>query len=196
MRLNYQHLAAIGLLIVCAFLIIRQSGGKTPAPGPNPVISSSPTELPSHAVALPSPSPLDVPAATAEIIPEANLESKNPGMRLADNVPLPAVIIDLNTTMKDPERKIPQPIRDAMQAIVDTFYQDLAASVRDQPVGASGPTAKTADDNTIVIEPGPAVDRARATANETYRALFGDAAYNRMTMNALLESKLPATTGN
>ncbi len=195
MRLNYLQITAIGLLIVCVFLIIRQSGGNipAPAPAPNPALSSTPAERRTPAAALPSPNSSAVPTATAVTIPDTKPESKTPGIRLADNVPLPAVIIDLNTTMKDPERKIPMPIRDAMQSIIDTFYQDLAASVRDRPAGT---TATTTDVNTIVIELGPAVDRARATANETYRALFGDAAYNRMTMNAVLESQLPAATGN
>jgi hypothetical protein len=46
-----------------------------------------------------------------------------------------------------------------------------------------------------VIQPGPAVAHARATAKARYRALFGDEAYNRLTINAALEANLPKDSG-
>ena len=115
-----------------------------------------------------------------------------PAIQLSEKVKLPAVILALNAAQRDPDKKISQPIAAAMHAIVDTFYQDLAESVRKpsshDPVVVRGETAVS---DTILIEPGEAVDRARDRANDTYRVLFGDAAYNQMTMSALLESQIP-----
>ena len=129
------------------------------------------------------------------------------------------MILALGDPNRDPEHKTPAPVAAAMQGIVDRFYQELAASVQDQnPAGtkpsshaadvsgtekASGPPADASgtgvggEENTVVIKPGPAVDQARARANETYRALFGDEAYNRMIMNAAIEvmSSAPPASG-
>ena len=44
---------------------------------------------------------------------------------------------------------------------------------------------------TRVITNGPAVDEARKRADARFKALFGFQAYNRMTMNTLLEARLP-----
>lgn len=112
------------------------------------------------------------------------------GIRLADNVQLPAVIIALSNPNRDPNHKIPAPVAAAMQSIVDTFYQALTAAAQAQAAAGKAATAPGGD-NTAVIQPGPAVDQARARANQAYRALFGDEAYNQLTLNAALEVKLP-----
>lgn len=109
-----------------------------------------------------------------------------PAVRLADDVQLPAVILTLNQEQADPENTTPQPIKDAMKSIVDTFYQDLAKAALEGEHISQDP------DGTYVIGKGNAVDRARDRANEIYRALFGEDAYNRMTMNAVLEAQIPA----
>lgn len=108
-----------------------------------------------------------------------------PAVRLSDDVQLPAVILTLNQDQADPENLTPQPIKDAMKSIVDTFYQDLAKAALEGDHVSQDP------DGTYVIGKGNAVDRARDRANEIYRALFGEDAYNRMTMNAVLESQIP-----
>lgn len=148
------------------------------------------------------------------------------GVQLADNVKLPAVILAINAARKDPQNKLPAPVAAAMQGIVDTFYRDLAEgaakSRADTPVEASGEQvaspAQTGEstgetvaspnidasgieitEDTIVIHPGPTVEQARDQANETFRALFGDAAYNQMTMKAMFEvnfSTGPVLEGN
>lgn len=44
---------------------------------------------------------------------------------------------------------------------------------------------------TVVIEPGPAVDKARTHADELFRTLFGDAAYNLHVMGTMMEVRAP-----
>ncbi|MEI6196243.1 MAG: hypothetical protein WCS42_18140 [Verrucomicrobiota bacterium] len=219
MRPLHLKLVATVVLAVCALLIIRQTGGhdfSTSKPqsygtvmqplqgGGQP--TAPPAQVPQTAdsnASRPAPAAAAQPAATRAAQPAANpaAQSNIPplGIRLADNVKLPAVILALSDPNRDPEHKLPQPVLDCMQGIVDRFYQDLAASASNQsgtankPPGTSPDPAApvTAADNTVVIEPGPAVDKARARANEMYRALFGDEAYNQLTMNSALEVQLP-----
>ncbi len=192
MRLNYLHLAAAALLLLCIFLIIRQAGENGPqaitthaAPQPPTSPASAQTAgIPHDSV----PDLLTTPTIEGAATPVRSAKNLSgaPALRLADNLPLPAAIIAINNAKKDPAHPIEQPVLDAMQNIVDTFYQELAASV----IGGQ-PTS----DNTIVIQDGPLVDQARDHADESYRLLFGDEAYNRMTIDAVIESRLPANAG-
>lgn len=118
------------------------------------------------------------------------------GIRLAESVKLPAVILAISAAENDPHTKLSAPVAAALHRIVDTFYQNLADSVEqveviEVPAQIAAETADVVED-TIIIQPGAAVELAREQANETYRALFGDAAYDQMTMRALMESHLPA----
>jgi len=166
-----------------------------PAQIPQQTPDSNPSQPPPAAAAQPTASQATQPTGSSVV--KSNILPR--GLRLSDNVKLPAVILALSDPNRDPEHKLPQPVLDCMQGIVDRFYQDLAASAGNQagtagkPPGTSPDPAApvTAADNTVVIEPGPAVDKARARANEMYRALFGDEAYNRLTMNSALEVQLP-----
>ncbi|MEI6654354.1 MAG: hypothetical protein WCP45_06265 [Verrucomicrobiota bacterium] len=221
MRPLHLKLVATVVLAVCVLLIIRQSvehdHGASKPPLSRTVskrVQNAAPPATTAAVEIPqvkdSNAPQPAPAAAAQPAtahaaqptanPAAQSNTQPLGIRLADNVKLPAVIIALSDPNRDPEHKLPQPVLDCMQGIVDRFYQDLAASAGNQagtaskPPGTSpDPTAPVtaADNNTVVIEPGPAVDKARARANEMYRALFGDEAYNRLTMNSALEVQLP-----
>lgn len=49
----------------------------------------------------------------------------------------------------------------------------------------------SADGPTVVVTNRPEVEAARKRADWRFKALFGSAAYNRMTMNSLLETRLP-----
>jgi hypothetical protein len=80
-----------------------------------------------------------------------------------------------------------------MQEIVNTFYRDLSNHADHVEVGNSPQVSNaqfTAEDTTM-IHPGPAEQTAREKANQTYRALFGDSAYNQMTMTAVMEVQIP-----
>lgn len=124
-------------------------------------------------------------AELAGVEPEAPVSYQLPAVRLADDVQLPAVILTLNEEQIDPENKTPQPIKDAMKSIVDKFYTNIAESA------AEGDYVSKDPDGTLVVGKGPGVERAREEADQIYRALFGEEAYNRMTMDSLLESQLP-----
>jgi hypothetical protein len=117
------------------------------------------------------------------------------GIQLAEDVKLPAVILAINAAERNPQNKMPAPVAAAMHGIVDTFYQELAESVAkdvaEKKSETSAETTVAIENDTVLIHPGPAVERARDHANQMYRALFGDAAYNQMTMNAVMESQLP-----
>ncbi len=115
------------------------------------------------------------------------------GIQLADNVKLPAVIFAISTAEKNPDRRIPAPVAAAMHGIVDSFYRDLMEGAAAANVGATSAASNATTDtgDTLVIHPGSAVDRARERANQTYRALFGDAAYNQVTMKAVIDVQLP-----
>lgn len=147
------------------------------------------------------------------------------GIRLASDVRLPAAAL--------PNDLILNPItQEALQHIIDEFYQAVAATVSTPgsgegsiPVGNAGKISEDSTDSvqsmgtravkgksanapadstqpagmpmveengeqTVMIHNSPAVDGARMRADLRFKALFGHAAYNRMTMNALLESRL------
>ena len=192
-------LTATGLLIFCVILILCFSGSETPdakSGGNTPLDSSSldrksPPQARVDAASPPASDNSQEPIA-GDALPSPELPNENPastppaGIRLADDVQLPAVILAINAVKHDPNSKLPAPVAAAMYAIVDTFYPDLAEASRQ-----AGAEASPDEENTLVIKPGPAVDRARGRADETYRALFGDDAFNRMTLNAALEVRLP-----
>lgn len=212
MKIDYKLLAASGILILSAAMIILQTGhhrndsvSQEPAKLSNshgvPKLAGKPRDmspLPGHAAAGSASSTVGgaLPPQTAPSSPSSDINSPAPGFQLADDVQLPAVILALSAAEKNPTKKVPEPIAAAMRGIIDTFYQDLAESARSAAAGGNqATTLETAADGTVIIQKGPAVDRARARANETYRALFGADAFNRMTMNALLESQLPVDAG-
>lgn len=229
MRPLHLKLAATGLLLSCALFILRQNvwQDRPDSETNQPRLAQRPNAPPRRHDPLPTAPDLQArratPAETAlqprpttatRPAPTASqptgplvAASQLPvGVRLADDVKLPAVILALGLALgnpnRDPEHKTPAPIAAAMQGIVDRFYQELATSVRDQSPAGSQASSDAADasgtgvggeENTVVIKPGPAVDQARARANETYRTLFGDEAYNRMVMNAAMEVMSPAS---
>ncbi len=216
MKINFKLLAAGGLLILSAVIVIHQAGQpphdsarKEPAPASSapsaPKLADKPREpsaQPTHpaagnvgtaasntARATPPPQSGSTPSSSAVNLPAA-------GFQLADDVQLPAVILALSAAEKNPQKKVSEPIATAMRGIIDRFYQDLAESARGTTASGDQATAtQTGTDGTIIIQKGPAVERARARANETYRALFGNEAFNQMTRDALLESQLPADAG-
>jgi hypothetical protein len=139
----------------------------------------------------PTPAPTD---------PEDKPAQPGRGIRLAPDVRLPVAAMpnDLNLN----------PIRQqALQNIIDEYYQTLAAAVPARGVdndtsvadGSAGAypqpnfTSVTEEngEETVIIHNSPTVEAARARADQLFKALFGKAAYNRMTMNTLLESRLP-----
>lgn len=197
MRLNSLTIAAVGLLILGVILTVRLSGSKTPAaeetglpPGHSRSLvnsaSSARLDAKSPSAAIPRNSFSKNALSSPEILGGNPTDNRPVGIRLADNVQLPAVVLAINAVENNPQSTLPEPVAAAMHAIVDTFYQDLAESSRQ-----NGSVTSPDEEGTVVIQPGPAVESARARANETYRALFGDDAFNRLTVNTALEVRIP-----
>lgn len=115
------------------------------------------------------------------------------GIRLAPDVRLPLAAMPNDLKLNPIKQK-------ALQNIIDDYYQTVAAVVStpenlDAGTSVNG-NAETSvveenGDETRVITNNPAVESARMRADLRFKALFGDAAYTRMTMNTLLESRLP-----
>ena len=113
-----------------------------------------------------------------------------PAIQLADDVRLPAALMPHDTSKESPV------VAAARAAIGDRFYrelQEIAAkdSVTDPATIDSAAKDSAAEPTTIVIHQSPATENALKRANEEYRALFGDEAFNRKTMDTQLEVKLP-----
>ena len=144
------------------------------------------------------------PTTTQPVADRADKPARTPvGIRLAPDVRLPAAALPNDLILNSITQE-------ALQHIIDEFYQAVAATVPtpgsgegSTPVGnaenapadstqpAGTPMLEENGEQTVVINNSPAVDVARMHADLRFKALFGHAAYNRMTMNALLESRLP-----
>ena len=133
------------------------------------------------------------PVPSSEILPDGKARI----LQFADNVPMPAAIMALNTAEAE-GKDLPAPIAAALHEIANSYDRELAAFAATHSAAAAAaagenPTVPTADSPTqpesLLITPGPEVDAIRARANERYRALFGDEAYNRETMNGQMETR-------
>jgi hypothetical protein len=111
-----------------------------------------------------------------------------PGVRLADDFPLPAAIVS-NYRNGNRERSSPQLSR-AEEDIAARFYSEVALQV----AGTNGTSAvepvEEAEGPTIIISPGADSARTLQRANERYRALFGNEAYNQASMESTKDARL------
>lgn len=130
--------------------------------------------------------------AEVETAPEAQ---RSPvGIRLAPNVRLPLAAMPNDLKLNPIKQQ-------ALQHIIDEYYQTVAAAASAPKNGDSASNSTEGSSKTSVVEENgeqtqivtnsPAVESARLRADQLFKALFGKAAYNRMTMNTLLESRLP-----
>lgn len=118
------------------------------------------------------------------------------GIQLAGDVRLPAAIMALAELAKPSAEPIPPAVVAAQREIVAKFYQEVAASV--PPPNISPGVAEISEEiqtTTVVIPPSESVDAARHRADEQYRTLFGDAAYNRQGIGSAIEVRLPEVPG-
>lgn len=116
------------------------------------------------------------------------------GVRLAANVRLPAAAMPNDLKLTEVSRK-------ALQDILDDYYRELALGivpeeqVTDPEMNPSQTgQVETADngERTMIVTNGPVAEAARKRADQRFRALFGNAAYNRITMNAQMELLMSA----
>lgn len=125
----------------------------------------------------------------------ANVPAAQPpvGLRLAPDVRLPVAAMPHDL-------KITPIAQQALEQIVVDYYRDLAAGLKSHPSGDSAdaiPAPIIAEPGTgeltQIVTNGPATDAARERADYRFKALFGNAAYNRLTMKAVLEAHLSVT---
>ncbi|MCU0779955.1 MAG: hypothetical protein MUF04_02505 [Akkermansiaceae bacterium] len=116
------------------------------------------------------------------------------GLRLAEDVRLPAAAMPI-------DMKLTPVAEMALKEIVDDYYRDLAVGIA--PVLAAVSNGEQVDgtpietgeqgEKTVVVTNGEVAEYARKRADARFRAIFGYAAYNRITMQSALESRLPAS---
>ena len=145
---------------------------------------------PSANVGIPVPDQITDPSQTRPETSPVGDQPPLPAIQLADDVRLPAALMPHDTSKESPV------VAAARAAIGDRFYrelQEIAAkdSVTDPATKDSAAKDSAAEPTTVVIHQSPATENALKRANEEYRALFGDEAFNRKTMDTQLEVKLP-----
>lgn len=108
------------------------------------------------------------------------------GFQLAPDVRLPVAAMPVDF-------KISPIARTALEQIVTDYYQELAAGLAAGAADdvAAKPGEDAGGETTVVVTNGPVANAARQRADSRFKALFGHAAYNRMTIHSLLESRLP-----
>ncbi len=104
-----------------------------------------------------------------------------PAIQLADDVRLPAALMPHDNANESPV------ITAARTAIGDRFYRTLQEIAAQETAADS----TTGADTTVIIHQSAAADIALKQANEEYRALFGDAAFNQKTIDTHIEVKQP-----
>ena len=114
------------------------------------------------------------------------------GIQLAENVRLPAAVMALAEFAKPTAEPIPPAVAAAQLEIVEKFYQEIAAEMAPPNISS---TPELEEATTVVISPSESVDDARHRADEQYRTLFGDAAYNRQGISSAIEVRLPENPG-
>lgn len=136
------------------------------------------------------PEPVQAAAAPSGNEP-AHSQAPPIGLRLAPDVRLPVAAMPLNFKVSPVAKK-------AIDQIVKDYYRDVAASLPpiDPRGNANATTADLIEDSetgelTRIVTNGPAVQAARNFADYRFKTLFGNDAYNRMTMNTLLEARMP-----
>lgn len=122
-----------------------------------------------------------IPEATDDEVAIDPAVAESPlGIRLADDVRLPAAAMPVDFKMSPVAEKM-------LKEIVNDYYRELAAAAEPEAHASDGEETE----RTLVISNGPLAEAARKRADYRFRALFGNAAYNRMTMNSVLEAQLP-----
>ena len=150
---------------------------------------------PSANVGIPVPDQITDPSQTRPETSPVGDQPPLPAIQLADDVRLPAALMPHDTSKESPV------VAAARAAIGDRFYrelQEIAAkdsvtdpATKDSAAKDSAAKDSAAEPTTVVIHQSPATENALKRANEEYRALFGDEAFNRKTMDTQLEVKLP-----
>lgn len=195
---------------------VEKNLGTAPAPGgdssPDISTGNDATEEPAQAAAAAKPEqrqsivsePLNTgtkgnhsayrPAAEenpAALKREESAQTQAPiGLRLAPDVRLPLAAMPLDINVSPVAQK-------AREQIVQDYYQEIASVLLADQSGNS-PASEDGlieepetGELTRVVTNSPEVEAARRRADNRFKILFGNKAYNRMTMNTLLEARTP-----
>ena len=111
-----------------------------------------------------------------------------PAVRLADEFPLPAAIVS-NYRNGNRERSSPQMNR-VEEDIAAQFYSEVAHQVAGENGASAVEQVEEAEGPTMIVSPNADNARALQRANERYRALFGNEAYNRASMESTKDARL------
>jgi hypothetical protein len=114
------------------------------------------------------------------------------GIRLGSDVRLPAAAMPIDFEMSPVAEKV-------LRTIVEDYYRDLANSVAVDVESVrngdsnEGIVVETTEDGekTVIVGNGGIAEEARKRADQRFKSLFGNAAYNRLTMHSALERMLP-----
>jgi hypothetical protein len=120
-------------------------------------------------------------------------------VRLAPDVKLPAASFAKLEPRFQPNMPASPVVAAANQEIENDFYRELAGRAARTPrpspdaLDNSGeaPGDNPGQDDTVVIGPGQDLEAALDRANEIYRSLFGNDAYNRRMVESSIEVNLP-----
>lgn len=124
------------------------------------------------------------------------------GIQLRQDVRLPAALMNQSGNgilLSDERPVVATEVTVAREQIANSFYRELAdhalvpATAEDGMIDPQHEILESNDEeNTVVIAPGPQVEEVRERADEIYRVLYGDEAYNRYSMGSAVEVRLPA----
>jgi hypothetical protein len=111
-----------------------------------------------------------------------------PAVRLADDFPLPAAIVS-NYRNENRERSSPHMSR-AEEDIAAQFYSEVARQAAGVNDASAVERVEEAEGPTVIVRPNADSARTLQRANERFRALFGNEAYNQVSMESTKEARL------
>jgi len=111
-----------------------------------------------------------------------------PAVRLANDFPLPAAAFS-SFRNENPEHSSPE-MRRAEEDITARFYSEIARQVAEPPNASAMERVEDAEGPTVIVRPNADNARDLQRANERFRALFGNEAYNRAAMKSTIDARL------
>ncbi len=108
-------------------------------------------------------------------------------IQLANNFRLPAALLSRSFTPTEPK---PAAVENITRQIEDTFYRKLGSNRSESPETVA---ADSNVDPNVVIEPDEESIQVLDHADQLYRSMFGQEAFNRQSLNSAIEVRLPAT---
>lgn len=115
----------------------------------------------------------DVPQKVSEAAPAR-------AVRLSYSFRLPAAVMARSMVAGVREISISPQVEAASEEVVNHFYREIAREA-----------AGSSEEDTVVVEPDVRTEPVLRSADQLYRTLFGDEAYNRQAMRSAIDVTLP-----